>query len=250
MATTGRSETGMYEERTYRRASVPDDLHCYEVVCKETDLLCCTSVDVRPLIEERVLHYRTQLEGYIRVRPEFLHSLVPVAADPLAPGIVREMIDGSARAGVGPMACVAGAVAEFVGRDINPLTDEYIIENGGDIFLRTGRARTVVVYAGDSPYSGRIGIRIGARELPYGICTSSATVGPSVSLGKADAVCVISGSALFSDALATTLGNLVHGEADIAPTLDEASKYAGVTGVLIVLGDKLGARGDVDLTKV
>jgi uncharacterized protein len=240
----------MYEERTYRRTSLPDDLLCFEVAYKETDLFCCTSVDVKPLIEERALFYRNQLESYIKLRPEFVESLVPIASDPLAPGIVREMMEASERTGVGPMACVAGALAEFIGRDINPFTDEYIIENGGDICLRTGRGRTVVVYAGDSPYSGRIGLNIKAREQPYGICTSSATVGPSLSLGVADAVCVISGSALFSDALATRLGNLVHGEADVRAALDDASAYREVIGVLIVLNDKLGVWGDVDLAKV
>ena len=194
---------GMREERTYRRVSRPANLLCYEIVYKETDLFCCTSVDLKSLIEERTLFYRNQLEGYIRLRPGFFGSLVPVAPDPVAPRIAGEMIEASARVGVGPMACVAGAIAEFIGRDINPLTEEYIIENGGDICLRTGRERTVVVYAGDSPYTGRIGIRVKAREQPFGICTSSATVGPSLSFGAADAVCVISSSALFSDGLAT-----------------------------------------------
>jgi len=114
----------MYEERTYRRVSRPGDLLCYEVVCKETDLFCCTSIDLKPLIEERTLFYRNQLEGYIRLRPEFFGSLVPVAPDPLAPRIAKEMIEASARVGVGPMACVAGAVAEFIGRDVNPLAAE------------------------------------------------------------------------------------------------------------------------------
>ena len=240
----------MYEERTYRRASRPGDLFCYEVVYKETDLFCCTSTDVKPFIEERTLFYRNQLESYIRLRPEFARSLVPIAPDPVAPGIAAEMIEASRRVGVGPMACVAGAVAEFIGRDVNPLVDEYIIENGGDICLRTRRGRTVVVYAGESPYSGRIGISLKAREQAYGVCTSSATVGPSLSLGVADAVCVISGSALFSDGLATRLGNLVRGEADIEPALDAGSAYPEVAGVLIVLGKKLGVRGDVELTKV
>jgi uncharacterized protein len=240
----------MYEERTYRKASRPSDLVCYEVVCKETDLFCCTSVDLKSFVEGRALFYRNQLEVYIRLRPEFADSLVPVAADSLAPRIAGEMMEASSRVGVGPMACVAGAIAEFVGRDVHPLVDEYIIENGGDISLRTRRERTVVVYAGGSPYSGRIGIRVKPRELPYGICTSSATVGPSLSFGRADAVCVISGSALFSDGLATRLGNLVHREADIGVALEEAKLFPEVSGALIVLGDKLGAWGDVDLTKV
>ncbi len=145
---------------------------------------------------------------------------------------------------------MAGAVAEFIGRDINLLSDEYIIENGGDICLRTGRVRTIAVYAGNSPYSGRIGINLKPREQAYGVCTSSATVGPSLSLGRTDAVCVISGSALFSDALATRLGNLVGGEEDIGRALEEAKGFTEVIGVLVVVGTKLGVWGDVDLARV
>ena len=240
----------MYEERTYRRISRPDDLICYEVALKETDLFCCTSLDLKAFIEERVLFYRNQLEVYIRERPVFLESLAPLPADPVAPRIVREMLEASAAVGVGPMACVAGAVAEFVGRDVNPRSDEYIIENGGDIFLRTRRERRVVIYAKDSPYSGKIALRLKPAEAPYGICTSSATVGPSLSLGKADAVCVVGSSSLFSDGLATRLGNMVKGEDDIEAALELGKAFPGVTGILIILGKKLGVFGDLDLLKV
>jgi hypothetical protein len=148
------------------------------------------------------------------------------------------------------MACVAGAVAEVLGRDVDPLSDEYIIENGGDICLKTHRERRVVVYAKDSPYSEKIGIRLKPRERAYGICTSSATVGPSLSLGKADAVCVVGWSALFSDGLATRLGNLVSKEDDIGSALEDGKAFPGVTGILIILGERLGAWGDLDLIKV
>lgn len=237
----------MYEERTYRRVARPQDLVCYEVVRKETDLFCCTSVDLKAFIEGRALFYRNQLETYIRERPEFLESLRPVAPDPLAPKMVKAMVEASAALGVGPMACVAGAVAEFIGRDIDPRSDEYIIENGGDIFLRTRRERRVLVYAKDSPYSERIGLKLKPREVPYGICTSSATVGPSLSFGRADAVCVIGRSSLFADGLATRLGNIVHKESDIAAALEEGGRFPGVTAIVIVLGKKLGVWGDVAL---
>jgi uncharacterized protein len=148
------------------------------------------------------------------------------------------------------MACVAGAVAEFLGRDVNPRSDEYIIENGGDIFLRTRRQRQAVIYAKDSPYSGRIGIRLEPGEKPYGICTSSATVGPSLSFGKADAVSVMGQSSLFSDGLATRLGNRVREEADIPAALEDGKAFPGVTAIVIVLGKKLGVWGNVDLIKL
>lgn len=240
----------MYEKRTYRAISRSEDLICYEVICKETDLFCCTQTDIRPLIEERVLFYRGLLERYIQNRSEFLYSLVPIEPDPLAPLIAREMIEASATAGVGPMACVAGALAEHVGRDIEPVSGEYIIENGGDISLKTSRERTTVIYANKSPYSGKIGIRLKPHNKPYGICTSSGTVGPSLSFGKADAVCVVSPSATFADGLATMLGNMVKKASDIEAALEAAKGYTDVTGVVIVVNDKLGVWGDVELVKI
>jgi ApbE superfamily uncharacterized protein (UPF0280 family) len=240
----------MYEERTYRAISRPHDLLCYEVVYKETDLFCCTSVDLKSLIEERVLYYRNQLDSYVTGRPEFSESLVPIAQDPLAPGIVKEMIAAATAIGVGPMACVAGAVAEFVGKDIDRFSDEYIIENGGDICLRTRKERRAAVYAKDSPYSEKIGIRIKPSGNVCGICTSSATVGPSLSLGKADAVCVLSPSALFADGFATRIGNLVRREDDIRAALEEGKDFEAVTGVLIIMGESLGVWGEIDLLEM
>jgi ApbE superfamily uncharacterized protein (UPF0280 family) len=240
----------MYEKRTYRTTSRPDDLLCYEVVYKETDLFCCTSANVRTHIEERVLFYRNQLDSYVAERPDFANSLVPVARDATAPKIVKEMISASARIGVGPMACVAGAVAEFVGRDINRFSEEYIIENGGDIYLRSQKERKIVVYAKDSPYSGKIGIRIKPSGRACGVCTSSATVGPSLSFGIADAVCVVSFSALFADGLATRLGNLVKKEDDIGTALEDAKGFEEAAGILIIVGKSLGVWGNIDLIEV
>jgi uncharacterized protein len=240
----------MYEERVYRRLSRPDDLLCYEVICRETDIFCCTSVDLRKIVQNRVLFYRHQLESYGDGKPEFLKSLVPVATDSLAPGIVREMIAASTAVGVGPMACVAGALAEFLGRDINRLSDEYIIENGGDIYLRTRRVRRTGIYAKDSPYSQKIGIALPPNDNGYGVCTSSATVGPSLSLGKADAVCVVAQSALFADALATRLGNAVNSADDLSRALEDGQQFPDVIGILIILGKNLAVWGDIDLIEV
>jgi uncharacterized protein len=240
----------MYEERTYRQMSHPEDLLCYDVICKETDLFCCTSADLRETIKNRVLFYRYQLESYVAERPEFLRSLVPVTPDPFAPKIAEEMITASAAVGVGPMACVAGGIAEFVGRDINHLSDEYIIENGGDVYLRTRKVRRTAVYAKGSPYSQRVGIALQPKDYAYGICTSSATVGPSLSLGRVDAVCVVAQSALFADGLATRLGNAVNSADDLSRALDDGQQFPGVTGILIIMGKNLGVWGDIDLIEV
>lgn len=240
----------MYEQRTYRAVSQSEDLICYEVICKETDLFCCTQTDLRSVIEERVLFYRTLLERYIQKRTDFFSSLGPIAPDPLAPLMAKAMIEASGAVGVGPMACVAGAVAEFVGKDIEDASGEYIIENGGDISIKTNRERTVVIYANKSPYSGRIGIRLKPDKKPYGVCTSSGTVGPSLSFGKADAVCVVGASALFADGLATLVGNMVNKADDIEAALEAAKGYQGIKGVVVIIGDTLGAWGDLELVKI
>ncbi len=240
----------MYEERAYRAQMKPEDLTSYEVRLKETDLFCSTKGDLRGLVEERVLLYRHQLETYIERRPEFLESLSPLTEDPLAPKIVREMIGASRTVGVGPMACVAGAIAEFIGRDLAPVSDEFIIENGGDICLRTRRERSVLLYAKDSPYSGKLGIRVKPGELPLGVCTSSGTVGPSLSLGNADAVCVLAPSALFADGLATRVGNIVKKQDDIDEALEVGKAFPGVLGLVVIFGRSLGVWGEVDLIKL
>ncbi|OPX97708.1 MAG: hypothetical protein A4E62_01201 [Syntrophorhabdus sp. PtaU1.Bin002] len=240
----------MYEERFYRSITKPDDLRCYEVRFKETDLLCCTRTDLKSFIEDRLFFYRHQLEEYIRKRTAFGDSLVPIDGDPFAPAIVKEMIEGSARVGVGPMATVAGAIAEFLGRDISSLTGEYIVENGGDICLKTDRERAVLIYAKDSPFSRKIALKLRGRDKPYGVCTSSGTVGHSLSLGRADAVCIVADSALFADGLATCIGNIVKQKDDIPMAIEKGKVFPGVIGILIVVGDGLGIWGDLEIIRV
>jgi uncharacterized protein len=243
-------EQGLYEERFYRGISRPPDLACYEVKIMETDLFCCTGTDLSGFIEERILFYRHQLEEYIKARPLFKESFAPVDADPFAPAIAREMIRASDMLGIGPMATVAGAIAEFIGGDISALTEEYIIENGGDIFLKTKKDRVVMVYAKDSPYSQRLGIKLRQSDRPYGVCTSSATVGPSLSLGKADAVVIVGTSSLFADGLATYVGNIVEKKDHIPAAIEKGKAYPGVIGILIILGEHLGIWGDLEMVKV
>ncbi len=240
----------MYEQRFYRGISRPQDLICYEVKNKETDLLCCTRTNLKSFIEDRVFFYRHQLEEYIKQRPLFMESLMPIEDDRFAPQIVREMISASQIVGVGPMATVAGAIAEFVGRDVDDISDEYIIENGGDIYLKTGRERTLMIYAKDSAFSKKIGIKIAPNSEPYGVCTSSGTVGHSLSFGKADAVCVVGKSSLFTDGLATCIGNVVKQKDDIPLAIEKGKSFEGLKGLLIIVGDNLGGWGNLEIVKI
>ena len=143
----------MYEERTYRNLVKTDDLINFEVIVKETDLLVRAERDLSKETRESVLTYRHQLETYIAANPAFQESFLPLMDDPYAPEIVREMIRTSQLARVGPMAAVAGAVAEMVSRDLLKFSKEVIVENGGDIYLATSKERTIGIYAGNSALS-------------------------------------------------------------------------------------------------
>ena len=240
----------MYEERTYRNLVKTDDLVNAEVIIKETDLLVRAKTDLSRETRESVFKYRYQLETYIALNPEFKESLVPLNENPHAPEIVQEMIRASRLAKVGPMAAVAGAMAEFVSKDLLPFSEEVIVENGGDIYLATKSERTIGVYAGRSPLSLKIGLLIEPEDSPLGICTSSGTVGPSLSFGKADAICIVSKSAALADAAATAVGNVVGQKGDIEYGLEKAKTTEDVLGALIILGDQMGAWGRVNLTRL
>jgi hypothetical protein len=148
------------------------------------------------------------------------------------------------------MAAVAGAIAERVGRELMKLSPEVIVENGGDIFMKTLTNRLVGVYAGSSPFTGKIALEVEPEETPLGICTSSGTVGHSLSYGSADAVIVISPSAALADAAATAIGNLIQESGDIPMGIEFAQDIAGLKGVLIIKGDKLGIWGEVKISSL
>jgi ApbE superfamily uncharacterized protein (UPF0280 family) len=240
----------MYEERTYRNLVKTDDLTNFQVIVKETDLLVRAERDFSKEARESVLRYRHQLESYIAAKPVFQKSLLPLTDDPYAPEMVREMIRTSRLARVGPMAAVAGALAEMVSRDILKLSKEVIVENGGDIYLAVTKERIVGIYAGNSPLSLKIGIVIRPEESPLGVCTSSGTVGPSLSFGKANAVCLLSKSAALADAAATAVGNVVGEKKDIELGLARAREIEGILGALIIVEEKMGVWGNIHLTQL
>jgi ApbE superfamily uncharacterized protein (UPF0280 family) len=236
----------IYEERTYRNLISKDNLKSYNVSIAESDLFISSDVNLASEAKKSLLHHRSLLENYIKKHPQFLSSLLPLPEDGLAPPIVRDMLINSNICGVGPMAAVAGAIAQFVGNDLFDLTETLIIENGGDICLKSKDKLTVSLYAGESPLSYKVNFIVKPKNTPLGICTSSATVGPSLSFGKADAVCVISPSATLADAAASAIGNKVKSKKDIKKALDFGIKIKGVKGIIIILGSEIGAIGEVE----
>ncbi|MGE5841279.1 MAG: UPF0280 family protein, partial [Deltaproteobacteria bacterium] len=194
-----------------------------------------------------VFESRHQIESYIQTHADFLTALDPYPEDPYAPPLVREMIERARDAGVGPMASVAGAIAEYVGRHLLKKTKQVIVENGGDLFVKADRVVTVSVFAGASPLSEKIALVIPPNLMPLGIATSSGIVGHSLSFGKADVGCVLSPSATLADAAATALCNRIQGPKDLSRIEEWAKGVRGVIGALVILGDKMASWGKIEL---
>ena len=237
----------MYEPRTYRQWANFKDLVSFNVKVRETDLYISAMTNLKKKAHRLVIKYREKLDNYIRQHPAFATSLKPLPVFIDAPDIVKVMAEAAEKAGVGPMAAVAGAIAESVGNELLSYSSEIIVENGGDIFLKSREKRVVGIYAGDSPLTGKIGLEINAEDTPLGICTSSGTIGHSFSEGMADAVVVLSKSAALADAAATAIGNRVMGADDIPQGIDFAQEIKDITGILIIKDDKMGFWGEVKL---
>jgi hypothetical protein len=236
-------------DRTYRSYISNRIYSRFTVKISETDLYILADSDLSDPAFSSALGYRAQIEEYIWIHPKFKTSLVPIQEDNLAPGIVREMLRASKMVGVGPMASVAGAIAEYVGKDLLKQSLNVIVENGGDIYLNVKDDVSIGIFAGDSPLSGKIALKIAANETPLGICTSSGTVGHSLSFGIADAVCIKSHSAALADAAATSVGNIIKNKSDVKRGLHRAMAIKGVLGVLIVTGNTLAIQGAMELKR-
>ena len=236
-----------HEPRTYRNRVKPGGLIGFRVVVKETDLQVHAAEDFSLLTREVVLRYRHHLERYIALWPEFAATLTPWRISGPAPALVRKMAAAGRKCGVGPMAAVAGAIAEAVGRDLLEHTPQVVVENGGDIFLKTAEPAVVGIFAGKSPLSMQIGLRIESRRTGIGVCTSSGTVGHSLSHGRADAVCVVADSCADADAAATAIGNRVAGQKDIPEAIAFGRGIKALAGLVIIVGDKIGMWGDLEV---
>jgi uncharacterized protein len=220
----------------------------FQVKFRETDLWIRARRNLEKEATEAVLNCRLQLDEYIVSHPDFQRSFSPLPDDPVAPPLVRDMLRAARIAGVGPMAGVAGAIAQAVATALKPLSDSIIVENGGDCYLDLQQATTIGIFAGpDSPFTNKIALKLGADRFPLGICTSSGTVGHSISFGKTDAVTVLSPDAALADAAATRLGNLVNTPADISKALELAPRIPSIEGVLILIRDKMGVWGNLEL---
>ena len=235
-----------YGERTYRSMINKGNLISYNVKIAESDLLVSSDTNLSYEALKSLTKHRYSLETYIKSYPDFLTSLLPLPEDDLAPPIVRDMLVKSKMCGVGPMAGVAGAVSEFVGYDLRNQTGNLIIENGGDIFIKSENKLIASVYAGESPLSYNVNFIVKPEEntARYShIVRHSRAV-----LELRESRCGMRDFQIRDIATPQPQPSAkakVKSKNDINPAIDFGIKIKGVTGIIIIIGNEMGAIGQV-----
>ncbi|MFA5345028.1 MAG: UPF0280 family protein [Candidatus Omnitrophota bacterium] len=244
-------KSSRYMKRFYRDWARAKDLYPLRIVAKETDLQIFTNKPVDPrFVEEKIRNYRWEIENYINKDHRFLTALKPIPVELGAALIVKDMAEQSKRANTGPMSTVAGAIAGVLGKDLLKAGyKEVIVENGGDIFLKSRKVRKVGVYVGRSKMWNKLQLEIKPKDTPLGICTSSGTLGHSLSFGCADSVVIISKSVSLADSVATATANRINSKEDLQRALDFARSIKGVLGVVIILKNNLITWGKVEFVR-
>jgi ApbE superfamily uncharacterized protein (UPF0280 family) len=243
-----------FSHKFYREQTASKRWQSFEIKVETSDLLIRAGVDssvslsgLSEIAEMKVREIRKEIREHIGERESFISSLDPLEEVVSGSRAVSMMYRASERAGVGPMAAVAGTIAELVGTLLTEYVDEVIIENGGDIWMRLSDSAIISIYSGDLYFKERIALRIGPDNTPCGISTSSGKIGPSFSFGRADSATVISPDAALADAAATLLCNMVESPEHIEEAVNRVSEIEGVRGLLAIYSDKMAAWGDIEL---
>ena len=233
--------------RTYRAAQQPD-LVSFQIVVEETDLWVAAREDLSTPMADHVRQLRGQIRAYAAIHPDFLTSLTPLDAAPKAPEIVRRMCRAGSLTGVGPMAAVAGTVAQMVAERFSPESPDLLVENGGDTYLFSTRDRHIGILSMPGQ-DMRLCVPVRADEFPCSFCASSATIGHSLSFGKADLVVTRSRDASLADAAATALANALGGAEAMDAVLELAKGWEeiGLDGIFAQCEGRIGVWGKMEL---
>ena len=234
--------------RSYRDFSTRESETVFQVVVEETDLCIVCSKDLTEEISRYVHTLRGQIKTYMELHPAFTTALTPLPTDPHAPPLVAAMLESTARMGVGPMAAVAGVMAQAVADRFKEQSADILVENGGDIFMHSTRSRTIGILP--DPAGGMaLGLSFAKEDFPCAICASSAVIGHSLSLGRGDLVVVRGTTGGIADAAATRLCNELRTRKDIKKVLGMAEDFKkdGIQGVLAQCEGNIGIQGSMEL---
>ncbi len=203
--------------------------------------ICCEQLHA---VKEEIVRQRGLLEEYIGRHGDFGVSLEPVDCLCEAPEAAIQMARAGRLTGTGPMAAVAGAMAQRAAlAGLAAGAEEVIVDNGGDIYLNLARPAAIRLYTGGTRLGGRLAFLLRPEDTPLAVCSSSSRMGHSMSLGDCDLATVTAADAALADAAATQAANLVKAERDIDGALEAIAGIAGIEGVLIVKNDRIGMAG-------
>ncbi len=243
----------MYTERFYR-GWTSSDLETFRVAVGESDLQIYAETNLRNEALNILTGVRRTIREHIGLNPSFRHSLTPVTPQSSAVlkgscNIINTMEEAGREWNTGPMASVAGAIAEEVGRSLLKHSKIVVVENGGDVWASSPAPLEFLVYPGEqSPFSKGISFSLDAAK-GISVCTSSGKVGPSFSFGKADAVTAIHSCGARADAAATSLANRIRGESDVTRIVEEVACKRKLTGIIATCGESIGIWGELHLTQ-
>lgn len=237
----------MKHDARFYRHSAPSRGTAFNVKHHASDLHILADRDLTAEAYAILVKLRDELDLHIKIHQDFLYSLTPVEEPEGSPEIAAMMYRASQLTDTGPMAAVAGTIAELTGRELLKSTASVVVENGGDIWLSAPDTVIIAIYAKNLYFRNNIALKINPRQMPCSVCTSTSKLGHSLSFGKADSVTIIAASGALADAAATMTCNMVQDENDMETALERALSVPGVTGGLIILRDKMTIQGDIEL---
>ncbi|MFW5730412.1 MAG: UPF0280 family protein [Desulfonatronovibrionaceae bacterium] len=239
-------------ERKYRTICSPRSGEtAYQAVVEESDLYIISRGNHARAVLKRLTTIRGWIKAYILAHPGFAESLEPVEYREPCPALIKEMILAGQMFNVGPMAAVAGAIAQDTARHISRVSSEALVENGGDIYIFSTRDRQVALLP--CPEKGAsLGIKVKASDTPCSICSSSSTIGHSLSLGRGSLVSVRAESGAVADAAATALCNMIKSRKSLHKLENKRSELEkkGIQGVFAQAGNDMLVWGNMELVMI
>ena len=235
------------DKSVYRCSINKKEKYAWRVIYNYSDLLISCDKNIKDRIEKPLKKIYEFLMFCIKNHPSFLKSLSPIKVNYYFPGIIKKMCEKSSLFKVGPMAAVAGTVCEYIASELTGYCKNLIIENGGDLYIKSSSDLNVGVYLKNKYFKNKIVLKINSKDTPCGLCSSSGTFGHSLSLGKSDLSVVLASSPITADAAVTAIANRITDSKDIQRTINFYNKFKEIKGILIIIDDKIGIWGSFEL---
>ena len=194
---------------------------------------------------EAIKDARMNIERVIRKDRFFLTTLEPCDPPEGCAPIIKRMCEASNKAGVGPMAAVAGAIAQVA---MEAMASDGCkhgwVDNGGDVALLLNEPITMEIFC-EPGSDTAAAFELEATDGIVGICSSSGRLGHSISFGNADVALAVCEDAILADALATAIGNRVNDGGSLGSCFDPFKGIAGFDGGLAMVDGRTAIFGRV-----